>query len=577
MSACRCQPRVRLPWLTFLVLLLFWCGISSSDAEAARCATGLRSANPAAFTPLRPLARRAAARIIAPIPTTGANVLATEHFRVLWGNNYNRFDPDWLDDNGDGIPLWVEVLAAAMEEAYASLEQHGFPEPYGVENFFLDVYVGNTGIVAEGYSVTIPAGYYAYTEIDPDYDVAYFVFNNDFSTFTGHELEVLRVVAAHELFHAVQRVDYPWDDEIAVPDSRWYRELWWIEATATWMEEIIHPEVNDYASFVREFLAFPEDSITLADGEREYGAAIFPGYLWLLHGGAARWREIFNRAFELGVEGAIETALAEGDEPPLAEVVTAFWSAAAHPEDTWPDGLLYRSNFAPRLFQPAEALPYEFSPAFTLAPDRFGANLFRLPAGDFLEAGISQTAPGTRWKLGISTATDPIPVVLDIMGGQENLRYATDGSAPLYIALVNVSGTEGYQSYRSLLDIGFSPAGDDNDTAPDNGTGDSGDDNETDPADNTGDSGGDNETGPAGNTWENSEDAAAIPPAAAGSDSGCFIGSAAARDPIPGNKNNSAFSASAVKELFFPSLSRLMISQKVEDSRQDGKSEVTSQ
>ena len=423
----------------------------AGEAAAGRCATGLRSAKPGRFTPLRPLSRRVAPREVAPVVTEGAHVFATEHFRVLWGDDYPRFDPDWTDLDRDGVPRWVEEIAAALEAAYAAQVALGFPAPYGSDRYYLDAYVGNTGIRADGQQVTISSGYYAYTEIDTDYDVAYFVFNSDFSAHTSDESGVLRVTAAHELFHAVQRaLGYPWNDEAAIPDSRWRLEGWWFEATATWMEEVCEPEVDDYVTYVRSFLSAPEEPMTSTNGVREYGAAIFPGYLWMRHGGPDLWVDVFSHALAEGLEPAIRGALAAQGGPELEDSVAAFWSLAAHPEDFWDDGAQFRTSSAPRLVRSAAAPPVAYSTSATTAPGRFGANLVSLEyAPASMGAEFAPLSPGSA-RIAVSGAGDAGVSVTELVSGS-NVVETGSGGGGLYIAVVNTTGTEGDLAYSIEL------------------------------------------------------------------------------------------------------------------------------
>ncbi|GAB4262235.1 MAG: hypothetical protein Kow0092_12460 [Deferrisomatales bacterium] len=444
----------------------------SDPAFAARCGTGLRADKPDRFTPLRPAPRDGAYRAVAPVPTQGAHVLATEHFRVLWGDAHDPSDPQWADPDGDGTPTWVEELADALETSYDTQMGLGFPEPYGSDRYYLDAYVANTGVriyderSGTWHAVTVGSSFYAYTEIDSEYEVAYFVFNDDFSLHTTDELGVLRATAAHELFHAVQRADYPWDDEVAVPDARWEQEGWWMEASATWMEEVCQPQVDDYAAYVQYFLATPEEALNSTDGLREYGAAIFAGYLWLYHGGEALWRETFRNAFAEGLERALDGALTGAGRPTLDQVVPAFWSLAAHPEDAWPDGEAFRAGGGPKLLLSSSELPLVVATSSADAPGRYGANLVRIDRFEgVLEGGIPQSDPGAEWRLAVSAEDTGAAEVFAPPVGEGTVPLWGDGSRPTYIAVVNISAGAGsdtsYRAYRALFtgpDGGADPA-----------------------------------------------------------------------------------------------------------------------
>ncbi|NOY44465.1 MAG: hypothetical protein GXP50_03295 [Deltaproteobacteria bacterium] len=435
----------------------------ASPAWGGRCATGLRHAKPGRFEAVQPLPRRAVSREVAPVPTKNATAFVTEHFRLLWGSEYDRTDPDWADTDGNGRPDWVDETASALETAYRETVNLGFPAPYGAADYYLDVYFANTGV--EVYSteqgqwvaVTVDSSYYAYTEIDTDYGVAYFVFNDDFSRHADDEQSVLRATAAHELFHAVQRaLGYPWDDEAAVPDARWRAEGWWFEATATWMEEVVTPDVDDYVTYVRDFLARPEAPLSSQDGLHEYGAAIFPGFLWLRYGGADLWVDVFSRAYEGGLETVLDDTLQARAGVALADTVAAFWTLAAHPEDFWPDGERFRATTAPDLARTVSALPLSFTSSSATAPGRFGANLFRAgsaPTG--VRVVFSSPFPATV-RLAFSRGGEALPQVVEASEGEA--RVDIPGSGPLYVAVMNEASSELGYSLEMTPEISSSEA-----------------------------------------------------------------------------------------------------------------------
>lgn len=80
----------------------------------------------------------------------------------------------------------------------------------------------------------------------------------------------LRTTTVHELFHAFQR---------AFKCSFAKNNIWWIEGTATWSEDLIYPEDNTEQGYVKRFIPKPEKSL-FENGELfEYGAYLFPFYL----------------------------------------------------------------------------------------------------------------------------------------------------------------------------------------------------------------------------------------------------------------------------------------------------------
>jgi len=406
--------------------------------------------------PRPPVHRRAAERQIAPVPTSGANVHTTEHFRVLWGDDYPKSDPGWADNDGSGTPDWVEVISEALEEAYAGFAAMGFAAPYGSEKYYLDAYVADTGVIIEGDLVDsgVDENYYAYTMIDVDYKVAYFIFNDAFPPSANDALEILKVTAAHELFHAVQRAYYPWDDEVAISNERWLREGWWTEASATWMEDVIYPEINDYVEYVNNFMANPEESLTSMNGLREYGASAFVGYLWDNYGDAPLVQNSMLRILDLGVEGAVESVLSENGDPMFHEVVAFFWTFAAAPDGVWADGDLFMPALPARS---ASALPFEFSSNGLSAPQRYGANIIKIPnpAGgvsfelsEICTETSKETCPEASWFLGfLSQTADALPEIKTLEGDGTPAIYEKEVSEWAFAAIVNGAASEGARPY----------------------------------------------------------------------------------------------------------------------------------
>ena len=137
--------------------------------------------------------------------------------------------------------------------------------------------------------------------------------------------EPLKVTAAHEYNHVLQ---YAYDV---------LQDKWMLESTATWMEEKVYPEVDDYHQYVKpwaQLTMMPLTRFNRQDGDKVYGSAVFN-----------RWLDdeydesIVRRAWELSINqgsfapGAYDKAIREGHGPgfsyELADFAasTAEWSA----------------------------------------------------------------------------------------------------------------------------------------------------------------------------------------------------------------------------------------------------------
>lgn len=191
--------------------------------------------------------------------------------------------PDLTDADVNGVPDWIDTTLATMEEVWQKeVTDAGYraPKPdltstnHGPDGK-LDVYVadlGDDGLY--GYCTTddpnaIDPGttyqfwdFSAYCVLDNDYSPA------QFGTVTNG-VAALQVTAAHEFFHGVQ---FAYDA---------HEDRWFIEGTATWMEDEVYDDVNDNLQFLRGAspLRQPFVPLDLARKGFQYGAWIFWRFL----------------------------------------------------------------------------------------------------------------------------------------------------------------------------------------------------------------------------------------------------------------------------------------------------------
>ena len=83
----------------------------------------------------------------------------------------------------------------------------------------------------------------------------------------GSEIGAAKVTIAHEFQHAVQ---FAYD----VSD-----EVWFMESSATWMEEMLFDEVNDNYNYFPEFQKTPQTALTREQSPHFYATFIWPLYL----------------------------------------------------------------------------------------------------------------------------------------------------------------------------------------------------------------------------------------------------------------------------------------------------------
>ena len=205
-------------------------------------------------------------------------------FRIHYDTS-GRDAVDLADEDGNDIPDFIDEAAAALDSAWKlEVDELGYlPPPSdggagGGDEY--DVYVIELGGAGSGYYGTTTAlspgatTTASFLTIDNDYtDAGYGTTSGCNSARGARGLDALRVTAAHELYHAVHFAYYQ-------PKPQ---EAWWQEATATWIEEVAYPEVNDYFIYLCAFLL--ETSRSLDSGRAVsrdnhiYGATVFPHFL----------------------------------------------------------------------------------------------------------------------------------------------------------------------------------------------------------------------------------------------------------------------------------------------------------
>jgi len=198
-------------------------------------------------------------------------VSSTGYFKV----HYDTSGPEAVlpgDDNGNTIPDYVERLGEYLDSSRAAYIDHlGYLSPpidtAGGDDKY-DVYL----LAIQGYGYTAPDypgdsvwdDYASYIVVDCRMDDIY---TNDDPE--GDVIGAQKVTAAHEFFHAVQ-LAYRYDGG---------ENLWLMEATATWMEDVVYPIVNDNLNYLPDFFLYPHISLISIQAYHEYGAFIWGAFL----------------------------------------------------------------------------------------------------------------------------------------------------------------------------------------------------------------------------------------------------------------------------------------------------------
>ena len=198
--------------------------------------------------------------------------------------------PNPADANGNGIPDYVEQVALVAEASYA-IENSNLgwkaPVPDGMRGGDprIDIYLSQLAGEAFGYSA-------------PDLgqkgrsQAAYLVLDNDFATseFPGTTpLGDLEVTFAHEYNHVLQ---FGYDVD---------QDLWFYESSATWMEDHVYPDINDYLRYIQRWVTRSKLPLT-ASNIKIYGTAVWNHWLAGRYGDSVV-RDAWERAAALKPAG----------------------------------------------------------------------------------------------------------------------------------------------------------------------------------------------------------------------------------------------------------------------------------
>jgi hypothetical protein len=185
------------------------------------------------------------------------NQAFSEHFVLLWGEDRSPSESQ------------IDNLLDAFETGWDNhIDGWGMPAPEGSDEYYFNVYIGDSGSGAPGISGA--SGYFTtdgegnpIIVMDPG-----LLANRQYASTT----------AVHEFFHAVQ-----W----ATNNYVTYDSMWFWESTATWSEGAVYPSYNDYAWPLPGFAFLPFLPLSFFDypdrGQLQemhhYGAFIWPRYI----------------------------------------------------------------------------------------------------------------------------------------------------------------------------------------------------------------------------------------------------------------------------------------------------------
>lgn len=236
------------------------------------------------------------------------HVSPSGHFTI----HYEQTGPNAIptdDRDLNGIPDYLEFVANAFDRAWQTeVDTMGFkppPDINGQPRTTYDIYCknlsgqdlyGSTIFYLDDEIAALPGNNYpSFIEISTDFSFVNYVGVTDPIV---RDSMAIAVTAAHEFNHALQLGYNIWNGSTSSGGFDPI-DLWYIENSATYMEEVVADEVNDYYSYLPSFFSSADRGIIAEFPPlRIYGEVILNIMMGELYGKTITrevWEEIVNQ------------------------------------------------------------------------------------------------------------------------------------------------------------------------------------------------------------------------------------------------------------------------------------------
>lgn len=272
-----------------------------NDTPPPKCGTPI-------FLAAHTLAQRTGDKILEalqarPSPDTLPYSFASENFIVHYAltGHHAPYQVTIDNDPADGVPDYVNRVSEIFEHVWqVEIDSLGYTPPpsdqgNGGDDRY-DIYLENLGF-----------GYFGFTNPEETVQVyraySFIELENDFQespTYRNHPVDAVKVTAAHEFFHAVQfgydAYEFDYDD----PDIPTTYKPWWLEASSTWMEDVVYDDINDYRGYLHYFYKYMWMGMTTFSygGDvrafRPYGCCVWPIFMTEKYNDIGIMREIWE-------------------------------------------------------------------------------------------------------------------------------------------------------------------------------------------------------------------------------------------------------------------------------------------
>jgi hypothetical protein len=379
----------------------------------------------------------------------GANQLVGEHFTIAWDDGASESQ--------------AEDLMEAFEKSYdRQVDELGWAEPTGMDAFNLWVYIAKDNSYAGAYTsaASCPSrGYMPYIV----------VYSGTFSAGNWYQ-----DCAAHEFNHASQQAYGLYDTY----------DLWWWEATATWVEEYVYSH-NGWSQHTYGFARWPEIGMHASSQSNQevfwhmYGMSVWAFYLDEYLGGPdfvkSTWDYLESHSPGIATMPDVLPDLGYDFD----ETYAGFLSASAvmdFDDHDW----FYPVTFTKEMTE----LPHTGTPSGSL-PEGLGLNYFRIdrdanPDGKDLGVTFS-SQEDVDWYVVLSTTSDSSTVSAHTVATKDEetgawvARIPWDGEHDAYLTVSpKIESTSRDYEYTYTVALVEPPVVDTGDTGI-------GDETETDP------------------------------------------------------------------------------------------------
>lgn len=417
--------------------------------RTAICGTPLVMSIAASWPRLSKPAREAFAELFYRPVRTRTLVTEEGHFKIHY-NTAGLDGVDPTDDDANGVPDYVDEVARTVESVWRrQVDDLGYAEPVDDGDGLYDIYIGN---LASRYSY----GFTWPTDFGDPTSAAYLEIDNDYADaiYQTRGIDGLHVTVSHEFHHAIQFAYFASD------------LVWWHELTATWMEEVVYPDVNDYLQYVDVVMAYPSASLdrwSTGSDEYPYGASIFAQYLAKVYGANAlrnTW-EALNAANPAAyrietIDGALPGGGFAGLLPGYA--VWNYLTGTRWRSGYYPEGDLY-----PAAATDTAAVPQNGTVSGSGLIDHLGVRYIEVPTAS-LARGLQATftfEEGGNWLLAALLVGPSRVEAVQSSGEMMAIPNVSDSEHVVFIPIVRALEGEDYAYTYSItsLDVPGSGSG----------------------------------------------------------------------------------------------------------------------